>query len=649
MSGGARGRVGLRREVSILLPVAFLLVVSLSVFTLVSYRNGVDLLADERRSEALALAEGAASQLAERRTDAAAGIPRGLELRALAPAARGVGVLAADGTVLARGGDLAPDRVEPPALEPPAATAPTATGPDEMVGPTIVAFAPVPDGAGEARWVRVDLPAAALASQLRGLAVLSWVVLGIDAALVVLVLLFLGRLLAPYERLLERARTAGEVPPGAEDEVAFLVATFERALDALVQSPRPQPSDADDIALLQRTLAGSFDSGVLLLDARGEVLAVNPAGAALLEAEVVDVDGEGADAVPGRAPAPLDRVLAGHPALVALLSQAVAEGRGVRRRELETTTPSGRPLALGLTVHPLRHDGDAPRGFLVLFVDLTEVRRQSEQARLADSLQQIGELAAGVAHELRNSLATLKGYLSLIDRDSRMGRKAEADPAPLADYVAEMRRETDHLQRVLEDFLSFARPGTVRLEAVDLYRVLARAAADPVLADADVRLDLPEPGPGPGAEPDAGALPLSGDPQLLERAFRNLLHNAAQASREAAAGPVVEVSAAAADGALEVTVADRGPGIPPEIRARLFQPFASGRPGGVGLGLALARRIVVLHGGRLELADREGGGTVARVVLPAGTAGTNVTEGNDTVPEEPRAEGTVRNHGHQQA
>jgi signal transduction histidine kinase len=127
----------------------------------------------------------------------------------------------------------------------------------------------------------------------------------------------------------------------------------------------------------------------------------------------------------------------------------------------------------------------------------------------------------------------------------------------------------------------------------------------------------------------AGAPPLSGDPQLLERAFRNLLHNAAQASRESAAGPVVEVSAAAGDGELEVTVADRGPGIPPEVRERLFQPFASGRPGGVGLGLALARRIVVLHGGRLELADREGGGTIARVSLPAGSVGTNVTEGNN--------------------
>jgi signal transduction histidine kinase len=435
------------------------------------------------------------------------------------------------------------------------------------------------------------------------------------------VVLFLGRLLAPYDTLLERARSAGAVPPEAEDEVAFLIGTFERALAALARPPETAPGD--DIAVLQRTLAASFESGVLLLDREGAVLALNPAGAQLLEIEPLET--EPGAAQPGR---PLDRVLAGHPALADLLAEAVAGGRGVRRREVETVTPSGRHLTLGLTVHPLRREGDAI-GYLVLFLDLTEVRRRSEQAHLAESLRQIGELAAGVAHELRNSLATLKGYLTLIERAGGAGGGPENEPlsertaapagAPVAEYVAEVRRETDHLQRVLEDFLSFARPGTVRAETVDLHQVLARAAADPVLAGARVRLAPPPP-----------EVPLlSGDPQLLERAFRNLLHNAAEAGRQvagagSAAGgpeaPEVEVALAAAEEGLEVTVADRGPGVPAELRERLFQPFASGRPGGVGLGLALARRILVLHGGRLELEDRPGGGTVARAALPVAGA-----------------------------
>lgn len=621
-----RRSVGLRREVAILLPAALFLLVVLSVFTLFAYRSGISLLLEERRGEALLLAHRVAAEAAQ-------GAVAPQDLRRLAPTARGIAVVGPDGRTVARSGDLPESAVLAP-LGPPGpgdpeagdggAAEPRAVGPDPVLGDAVAAFAPVGVEGGGIGWVRVDLPAPGLARERRGLRVLTALVLGVDAALVVLVVLFLGRLVAPWDTLLERARRAGETPPESGDEVAFLVGTFERALEALAR-PR-DPGEGDEIAALQRALATSFESGVLLLDRRGGVVTVNPAGGQILEIEPLDLEppetGAGEE-VRGR---PLAEVLDHHPALARLLAETVAGGHGVRRREIETTTPSGRRLALGLTVHPLRREGaepggsSLPRGYLVLFADLTEVRKRAEQAHLAESLRQIGELAAGVAHELRNSLATLKGYLTLIER-AGAGAGGAAGPAgdraAVAEYVGEVRRETDHLQRVLEDFLSFARPGTARLERVDLHQVLARAAADPVLAGARVRL-----GPPPGTA-GRGALTLPGDPQLLERAFRNLLHNAVQASREAASsaeGPEVEVAAAATAEGLEVTVADRGAGIPDEVKARLFQPFASGRPGGVGLGLALARRILVLHGGSLELEDRPGGGTVARASLPVGGA-----------------------------
>ncbi|HEV8581513.1 MAG TPA: ATP-binding protein, partial [Thermoanaerobaculia bacterium] len=120
---------------------------------------------------------------------------------------------------------------------------------------------------------------------------------------------------------------------------------------------------------------------------------------------------------------------------------------------------------------------------------------------------------------------------------------------------------------------------------------------------------------------------LRGDPQLLERAVRNLLHNAAQAEREAGGRGPVEVSVELQADGVEVAVEDRGPGLPEEIRSRLFHPFATGRRGGVGLGLALAHRIVVLHGGRIRLEDRPGGGTRALVFFPYDTI---VTSSNET-------------------
>src|SRR5262249_52042410 len=130
----------------------------------------------------------------------------------------------------------------------------------------------------------------------------------------------------------------------------------------------------------------------------------------------------------------------------------------------------------------------------------------------ADSLSRLGEIAAGIAHELRNSLATLRGYLTLVAR--------RPDEEALTDYVGEMRRETEHLQRVLDDFLSFARPGSTHMQQGDLHAGLRRAAGDPARGEARIVLDQPSPEP-------CGT--IAGDPLLLERAFRNLLHNAVQA------------------------------------------------------------------------------------------------------------------------
>jgi len=230
---------------------------------------------------------------------------------------------------------------------------------------------------------------------------------------------------------------------------------------------------------------------------------------------------------------------------------------------------------------------------------LTEAYRLSREERLADSLTQLGELTAGVAHEMRNSIATLKGYVELIDRDPAREM--------LVENLAEIRRESEHLHRVLEDFLSFARPGSVRLARVDLRQVLVRALEDPALGGQAYRLRV---------EPE-GDWAVSGDSQLLERALRNLLSNAvgaqARAGRE---GNPLLVSLCSAGEMLKIRLQDSGEGIPPELLPRLFEPFAAGHPKGVGLGLALTRRILILHGGQVSLESEEEVGTTANVLLP---------------------------------
>jgi signal transduction histidine kinase len=611
MAIGSRLRLGLRREVLLLVPVSLLLVVILSILALFAYRNGLALLADERRNEAWHVAEQAAMQLAARPliTEEA--------LRRVARDAVTATVIDADGIAAVMIGD--------PLAEPPLAplTGRTAVGaqvvgPGGAAGSRVVAFAEL---SGD-RTLRLDFAAGLLASQIRTQRWLFAIVLMADLGVLLLLFLFARRLLTPYEEMLDRARRLDRetVPASAadaagsrrdpEDEMAFLLATFDRALrqlsspppvavpeieSAAAAGPRSPPAAAgDELEALGRTLTSSFESGLLLLGRTGQVLALNAIGARLLSV---------APSEPGVA---LHELLADHAALLELLDGAVQARHGVKRHECQVGE-----RALGFTVHALRPAGGQVRGYLVLFADLTQVRREAEEGRLAESLAQLGELAAGVAHELRNSLGTLRGYLGLMERRGG-GAAAPADERSDTDeYLAEMRRETDHLQRVLEDFMTFARPGTVRPRTLDLVELVRRCAADPALEGAAIEI--------------AAAVParLHGDPQLLERAVRNLLRNAVEAQRSVGRDGSVRAEVLVRGDEVELRVEDRGPGVSEAMRGRLFLPFATGRADGVGLGLALTHRIVTLHGGAIRHTAREGGGARFSVLLPAGISVTN--------------------------
>ena len=331
------------------------------------------------------------------------------------------------------------------------------------------------------------------------------------------------------------------------------------------------------------------------------MLALNAVGAALLGAELAE---------PG---APLAEVLAGQPELREILAAAVAEGTAPQRQECAVRSgPERRGADRGAHRPPA-----APRrrracaAYLVLFADLTEAQRRAEEGRLAESLAQLGEMAGGVAHELRNGLATLRGYLTLIER--------RPDEDSIADFLSEIRGEADHL-RAGAPGLPLLRPAGHRPGAGALAcRLLRRAAADPALDGVEVRVAA-------GREPTASCAATR---SCSSGPCATCSTTPSQAEREAGGGGPVEVAVRAGDGGDRGRHRGPGPRRPAEIRERLFHPFATGRRGGVGLGLALAHRIVVLHGGRIRLEDRPGGGTRALLFFPRDTI---VTMSNETSP-----------------
>ena len=587
MTERRRKGVAQRHEVLILLPVALLLLVLLSTYTLLSYRSAVGLLVEERQAEAAQLARQLSGLLLSE-----PGLPDADALRRRLPQAR-VSILDATG--------------------------------DHLIGTTAPAVSEVVVGTArfkrgsEILTVKVELSAALLRSRQRGLEILSPVLLSVNGAITLLVLLFLRRFLAPFDRLVEKARDAGQVPD-SKNEMIFLIETFEKALEALARPADSERAEIDEMKALEKTLARSLESGVLLLDARGIVLALNEIGASLLDIDSWQT-GE-----------PVAALLERHPKLAALLERAIERRQPVQREECAIEW-SGSERIIGVTAHPLRRDDAALRGFLVIFADLTEVQEEVRERQLVDSLSQLGELTAGVAHELRNSLATLRGYLTLIER----GREGES----IGDYLGEIRRESDHLQRVLEDFLTFARPGSARPQDVDLLGLVHRAAADPALGETAVAVETEA---IVGGEPD---FHVWGDPQLLERAVRNVLSNAAQAQRDVGCRDPVRARLAIRASGVEIAIEDRGPGLSPEAREKLFDPFFTQRAGGVGMGLALTRRIVLLHAGRIVIGDRLGAGTEAGT--EAGTRATLwiprgkiATKGNET----PRVDAEPETGGH---
>ncbi len=563
-------RLGFRHDSLILLPAALLTLAALSTFLLFAYRSTVELLIEQRQAEADLLAR----QVAASGGGGRSAIER---LIRLAPQARGVAVVDEKGRIIVSYGDVA--------------TA-SSVGEDRRLFtwwgvapelPGVVRGRARRQTAAGSQQIWIDLPAAILHSRVRSLAILTWVVLGTSAAVVLLALISLRHLLSPIEKLIEGARDLGQTPE--DDEVSFLLHAFERATQLLTD--REQARETEEMEVIERTLARSLESGVMLLDRQARVLSLNTIGAAFLGV-----------AEPATAGIPVRDLLAVHPELLEKVYDSSLRGRALKRLECSLEV-AGESRTLGFSLHPLRRDDGSFRGTLMLFADLTASQQESERRLLAENLARVGEMAAGIAHEMRNSLATLGGYLTLVER----GGEAES----MADYVREIRHETDHIQRVVEDFLSFARPGTARMERLDLEPLLHRAAVDPALAGFPVRVRRQQ----------EETLPwVDGDPQLLERALRNLLHNAVRAQRENCCKEPLLVTLEVVAEQLVVNIEDRGVGLSEEVRVRLFHPFSSGHPQGVGLGLALTHRIVELHGGTVSLEDRAGGGTRARVALP---------------------------------
>ncbi len=338
---------------------------------------------------------------------------------------------------------------------------------------------------------------------------------------------------------------------------------------------------------LYRSVVRSLGSGLLTLVPSGGVRRVtllNEAGARIL-----GVDPEEA---PGRTLADIS------PAL----DEAVAAAPPSRAAACEIAR-DGEKRLLDLAVSSLRGPAGEAAGMVVAFEDVTEIKRLQAALARQEHLASLGELSAGLAHELRNPLAALSGAVEMLSTDA-----VEGDDARLFELI---RRESVHLGKLVSDFLAFARPPRPALREGDLGALLAQCC-ETFQPQAAAR----------GCVLECGSVPAPArfDPDQMCQAVTNLLRNAVEASAE---GGRIAASVRPAGDEWAIEVEDDGPGVAPEIAGRIFEPFFTTKQKGTGLGLALVARITEAHGGTVDVASREGGGARFVITLPrqAGASG----------------------------
>lgn len=347
-------------------------------------------------------------------------------------------------------------------------------------------------------------------------------------------------------------------------------------------------------------LLSSLRSGLFAVDLAGDVAAVSPEAV-----KILGLDPPEAAAWLGR---PSGEALAGHPRLCGLLREALA-GRDLPSRAELILEGGARqvPRTIGFTLISVRGGGGRAEGAAILFRDLTPIERRGEQERLRDRLAILGQMVAGLAHEIRNPLATIGVLGGLLER-TLADRPEEQKLA--RDLLAELRS----LTRTVNARLDFVRPVSPRRMPVDLAALVEEAlrvasSREPFSGRVEVAVDE-----------DAG--PIAADADQLRSVLVNLVLNAIQAMQDAAGSHephlAIRVAGGAGAGGVTISVSDNGPGVPVELRERIFHPFFTTRANGTGVGLAEAQKAVLSHGGSLAVAEGEGGGTTFVVHLPAG-------------------------------
>jgi PAS domain S-box-containing protein len=425
----------------------------------------------------------------------------------------------------------------------------------------------------------------------------------------VLLALFLGlilinAILRPYRLMRKKAEDVKIKPQKDKENVDFVVGVFSKTIEELRKKEKlledllkGSERKAQKLSYFNQYILKSISNGVIICDMEGKIVSFNSAARRILGYHLKEVKDK-----------KYQDLWAKDNLLFKLLEDILKRGKAHSGEEMEFVREDGEKLWLGISSSFIKDDKEDKLGAVLFFTDLTDLKRLQNEIAFREKMASLGEMSAGLAHELRNSMSTIWGFGKLLKKSLELNH-------PMVEVIDLIIKESHSTEEMLQKFLTFAKPIELVPKEVNLKEVLQESLTSikEISKDISINLEIKE------------DLPLiSGDPLLLKQCFQNIFQNSIDAMSQ---GGRLSINVEKALGLeskedkdydlVMVDISDTGEGIPEDELEKIFFPFFSSKEKGVGLGLSLVRKIIDLHKGKIEVRSEQNKGTTFKIYLPS--------------------------------
>jgi two-component system sensor histidine kinase AtoS len=406
---------------------------------------------------------------------------------------------------------------------------------------------------------------------------------GLIFILIVLLLLSIFFIVKGVMRIERQRKTDEASTSSGQTQMDFMVVTFQELVKKLKENEkelirlRAAAEDrAQETEKYNEHILQSVSSGVITLDNTFTVKSINAAAQTILRLQDEDIINKY-----------YSEVFSGS------FCEYLKKKEPIVRAECAYTISESENLWLGLSITPLKDKRSKVLGVVVVFTDLTEIKELQLRIEIKERLTHLGEMSAGIAHELRNPMAVVAGYAKLLKK------KIAPSLIPTVDSII---NEINVIDKIISQFLTFAKPSELNLSQVNISALLFEEARLIKDNDTDMTLEIEE------------NLTIEGDEILLRQALKNLIDNAQEAMPDG--GHLTIRSQRKSPNSCEIVISDTGSGMSDEVKEKIFLPFYTTKQSGTGLGLALVQKIIISHNGSISVESKEGEGAAFKIKFP---------------------------------